>query len=369
MANKFHMKKDESGVAICNASVKDCPNGDFGHWDTEEEVWTAYEASNYDKTFSKTLNKKDIKDKARRNLADEKKQALDLLRNAQDDDDKNIALSMIPGKDYIWDKFSESDDPAERMWSARKIDGSKSAIIDFIENENNPDVLMAFSENTSLEKDQAKRVYNKLKYVKSYDLQDQHFVKDYARTMKLMRDSEDKASSDVTANQSDKKVIADSKDSDSQSSSNKTPVEKWNDSKKVSKIVLSSEFGKDFYKAQNSLKAELKEKINKENISDKEKSDFKNAMSQLEQAHFAANRKTSLLMGGGTQSFSFIAKNDVNLSDIPNSLIDKHFGKLFSQNNISYTMTRTNKSINFSFMSEDELKNLNVDLDSVNRNR
>src|SRR5699024_7580058 len=133
---------------------------------------------NYDKTFSKTLNKKDIKDKARRNLADEKKQALDLLRNAQDDDDKNIALSMIPGKDYIWDKFSESDDPAERMWSARKIDGSKSAIIDFIENENNPDVLMAFSENTSLEKDQAKRVYNKLKYVKSYDLQDQHFVKD-----------------------------------------------------------------------------------------------------------------------------------------------------------------------------------------------
>lgn len=40
---KFHMKKDQSAAGECFATERACPNGEFGHYDSEYEVYMAYE--------------------------------------------------------------------------------------------------------------------------------------------------------------------------------------------------------------------------------------------------------------------------------------------------------------------------------------
>lgn len=184
MSLKYHMKKDESGPAVCNANVKQCPNGDFGHWSNEAEVWEAYEAVNFDKTLSSTLSKKTIQDKARRQSYEDKKEALADLRKAKTSLDREIALSSIPPGDAVWERFADSSEKDERIWAAQKINGSKSKIIDFIEYENDPEVLEAFAKNPTLEKADAKKIFNKLKTVATYDQQPEFFVKDYSYTMR-----------------------------------------------------------------------------------------------------------------------------------------------------------------------------------------
>jgi len=43
MSKRWHMKLDQSGAGECFATVKDCPNGEFGHYDSAYEVSLAYE--------------------------------------------------------------------------------------------------------------------------------------------------------------------------------------------------------------------------------------------------------------------------------------------------------------------------------------
>lgn len=45
MAKKYHMKLDQSGAGICEASERECPNGAFGHFGSEYEVMLSYERS------------------------------------------------------------------------------------------------------------------------------------------------------------------------------------------------------------------------------------------------------------------------------------------------------------------------------------
>lgn len=40
---RFHMKRDQSGAALCTAVERSCPNGEFGHYDSQYEVLMAYE--------------------------------------------------------------------------------------------------------------------------------------------------------------------------------------------------------------------------------------------------------------------------------------------------------------------------------------
>lgn len=400
----YHMKRDESGVAICNASVKTCPNGAFGHWETADEVWTAYEASNYDKTFAKTLNKNEIKKKARQNAAEEKKEALEMLRNAEDDEDRNIALSMIPANDYIWDKFSESSQKDERLWAAKKINANKTAVIDFIEYEEDPDVLYAFAENPTLEKEQAKKIYNKLKKLKNYELQDQHFVKDYTRTVRSMRDDNSETvptkkpvpqTSQTTASRNGaekptvaqpvstpsktqpqpvpervqkEKVVPQSHNENNKQPVNKgkkTPLQKVADSQRAAKMVVSPEFGTAFNKAKENMRDDLWKVIRDENASPERRKAAEDILRVVTQTKFSAINKKNSLLQGGTQIFSFNTTNDTDLSKIPDGLVRKHIGKLFDLNDIEYDLKKTNKSLEFHFVTQDDFDKLEFDLNVV----
>lgn len=396
----YHMKRDESGVAICNASVKDCPNGAFGHWETADEVWTAYEESNCDKTLAKTLNKNEIKRKSRKNIAEEKKEALKMLKNAQDDEDRDIALSMIPANDYIWDKFADSSKKDERLWAAKKINANKTAIIDFIEYEEDPDVLCAFAKNPTLEEEQAEKIYNKLKKLKVYDLQDQHFIKDYTRTVQSMKDDSSETipankavpnASQTTSPQNTnkprnvepspsvskaqsipegpqkEKVVSQAQNRNNEgpqpvNKSRKTPLQKIADSQKVARMIVSPDFGQAFNEATKNMRDDIWKTIRDKNISPEQRKAAESVLRVLSEAKFAGANKKNFLLQGGTEVFSFNTTNGTDLSKIPDGLVKKHIGKIFDQNDIEYSFKKTNKSLEFHFVTQDDFDKLKFDI-------
>lgn len=151
---RFHMKKDQSGAALCTATERSCPNGEFGHYDSEYEVLMAYEEA---VTGGKVPGLAAMAGLRREEISASRQELEKDLAEANDETSyvEAIAFNIHP-LDTARQReiLSTHSDDSSRSVSVREriaaITNSKVILDSLSEEETHPEVIDAVAENPHL---------------------------------------------------------------------------------------------------------------------------------------------------------------------------------------------------------------------------
>lgn len=164
---RFHMKKDQSGPALCTAVERSCPNGEFGHYDSQYEVLMAYEHAINEGKVPGLATLASLK---RGEISASREELERDLTEATDETSyvEAIAFNIHPlDANRQREILTAHSDDSPRSVSVRErianITNSKAILDSLSEEETNPDVIDTVAENPHLEESSATILLSRFK--------------------------------------------------------------------------------------------------------------------------------------------------------------------------------------------------------------
>lgn len=354
---KYHMKRDESGVAICKADIQSCPNGEIvGHYNSEAEVWAAYELQQSEQ-LAKTITKNDITEKANNEILDDRELAYSELAQATNIEEKEQALRLLNMSDTTtYEKLSRSPDAHERTIAAERLTNERT-INQLINKENNIDVLSALAKNPTLTKTQAQNIYTTMNKNGATTIDKEFFIKDYANTQKRQIENTNQSATKPQPTPAKPQPTDNQTQQYSQTIHGIRPQKDIIQSiKKANQLLKSPTWQNTYYNALNTMKKSVNQRKTQEtNPRNIEKLDnLTTILHGKKGMSFKAAISTSNIGAEGVM-FTF---NNHDITPYSKSF-QKHIGQIFTDNNIPYTSTTTQQGITFTFITQEETTHYN----------
>lgn len=170
---KYHMKRDLSGYSACRAkSEASCPNKEFGHFDTPEELMESF-GNEMERRYGNTLNNNSTL-RPRRNQHETTRANVTNLLNSitnKNDEATYIAMQLINDNDQVYynNNLNSSDISTQKICAERINNAEK--INEFITKSNHGELLYGYlAQNRNITREQKENIAKRLGEIGEHDL-------------------------------------------------------------------------------------------------------------------------------------------------------------------------------------------------------